>query len=495
MRRALILLMSLSLWAFRPIGLYWKGNLKAVLYLDSNLKVNGKALNANLVLPTDLTWDGKNIWVVSRMENKIVALSESGEFRKVLLEGPSPLLAVAWDPQRRCLWGISSRKIYRLSPQDGTSFGSFPSPSRTISSADYGDGYLWALDSRRRQIYQIDPETGWVLNFFPVKSNLPVGISYEKGRARILDFSGKITEIDINSFFQKKLLRGPAKKWRITLKQGIIAGGGGVKEAVFHFALPRNRDFQKILKIKPFFRPSYTTVDEQRIATCRIRNLKPGEARYCGLQVDVLLQEVHYFLSPTSIKGKIPEKIKQIYLRDGEKYDIKNPYIQHLVEEILKGEKNYYRKVRKIYQFIGERLHYELAGGWNPAPVVLKRGSGSCSEYTFSFIALLRAAGIPARYVGSVVERGTGYDWVFHRWAEVYFPGYGWVPVDAQHGDNPNPLEAATGFGFLPARFLVTTEAAGPLPPLGWTYNFSHEVKAGSTDYRVIEVAIWEELK
>jgi len=37
---------------------------------------------------------------------------------------------------------------------------------------------------------------------------------------------------------------------------------------------------------------------------------------------------------------------------------------------------------------------------------VLKRGSGSCSEYSFVMIAMLRAAGIPARYAGSVVIRG-----------------------------------------------------------------------------------------
>ncbi len=495
MRRALIILLSLSLWASKPVGLFWKGNFKATLYLDSHLEVNGKKLRADLVLPTDLTWDGERWWVVSRMENKIAALSENGIFQRVLLEGPSPLLAVAWDPERKCLWGFSSSKIYKLSPQDGTSFGAFPSPSRTVSAADYGDGYIWALDSKKKLLYQIDPETGWVLNFFPLDLPLPVGLSYEGGKAKILDFSGRIAEVDINSFFQKKVKKGPGKRWRITLRQGIIAGGGGVQEAVFHFAVPRNRDFQEILKIKPDFSPTYTVEDDQKIATCRLKDIKPGEVRYCSLVVDVVLHEVHYFLSPSSVKGEIPERVKKLYLRDGEKYDIKNPYIRKLVDQVLKGENNYYRKVRKIYQFLGERLHYELAGGWNPAPVVLKRGSGSCSEYTFSFISLLRAAGIPARYVGSVVERGTGYDWVFHRWAEVYFPGYGWVPVDAQHGDKPNPLDAATGFGFLPAKFLVTTEAVGPLPSLGWTYNFSHEVKARSTDYRVIEVAIWEEIK
>ncbi len=489
------LIFTLSLFASKPIGLYWKGRTKAILYLDSKVNFSGKTLNANLVIPTDLTWDGKELWLVSRMENKIVALSPSAEFNKVLVEGPGPFLAIAWDPDRKSLWGITSRRIYRLSPNDGTSFESFPSPSRTISGADYGDGYLWVLDSKERLIYQIDPDTGWLINFFPVQTQLPVGISYERGKARILDFSGNIITLDINSFFTKKLIKGEGKKWRITLKQGIIAGGKPVQEAVFHFAIPKDRDFQKILRVKPLFKAKYSMEDDQKIATCTLKNIKPGEAKYCAIEVEAVLYPVHYFLSPTSVKGEIPERIRKIYLRDGEKYDIHNPYIKSLVKEILGGETNYYKKVRRIFQFIGKRLHYELAGGWNPAPVVLKRGSGSCSEYTFSFISLLRAAGIPARYVGSVVERGTGYDWVFHRWAEVYFPGYGWVPVDAQGGDKPNPLDQARHFGGLSDRFLVTTESAGPLKSLGWSYNFSHEVKSQSTDYRVIEIATWERIK
>ena len=51
-------------------------------------------------------------------------------------------------------------------------------------------------------------------------------------------------------------------------------------------------------------------------------------------------------------------------------------------------------------------MYYERSGGWNTAPIVLERGNGSCSEYTFVFISMCRAAGVPARYVGSVVERG-----------------------------------------------------------------------------------------
>jgi hypothetical protein len=62
----------------------------------------------------------------------------------------------------------------------------------------------------------------------------------------------------------------------------------------------------------------------------------------------------------------------------------------------------------------------------------LQKGVGDCSEYSYLFVALCRAAGIPARVqagfafhrVGEALEDG-------HMWAEYYLENYGWVPVDA----------------------------------------------------------------
>jgi transglutaminase-like putative cysteine protease len=137
--------------------------------------------------------------------------------------------------------------------------------------------------------------------------------------------------------------------------------------------------------------------------------------------------------------------------------------------------------------------------------VVLKRGSGSCSEYTYSFVALCRAAGVPARYQGSVVVRGDDacIDKAFHRWAQVYLPGkpgsnggYGWVPVDANRGDAKTPADQARGFGQLANRFLITTQGGGDSEYLGWGYNAHARHKA--TGYCKVEeehFGFWEPLE
>jgi transglutaminase-like putative cysteine protease len=118
-------------------------------------------------------------------------------------------------------------------------------------------------------------------------------------------------------------------------------------------------------------------------------------------------------------------------------------------------------------------MKYELSGGWNLAPTVLKRGTGSCSEYTFVYIAMCRAAGLPARYVGAITVRGDDASWddVHHRWVEIYLPGYGWIPVDPSGGDASLPQEQANGFGYVDNRFLITTTSGGGSEYLDWNYN------------------------
>jgi transglutaminase-like putative cysteine protease len=138
-----------------------------------------------------------------------------------------------------------------------------------------------------------------------------------------------------------------------------------------------------------------------------------------------------------------------------------------------------------------------MTGGWDIPEEVLKRGKGSCSEYTYVFVTLCRAAGLPARYVGSVVVRGddASVDEAFHRWAEVYLPNYGWVPVDANRGDSPSPVEQARGFGEVSNRFLITTVGGGDSEFLGWSYNSYAAFKTtGHCRTEEDNFALWEPL-
>jgi len=86
---------------------------------------------------------------------------------------------------------------------------------------------------------------------------------------------------------------------------------------------------------------------------------------------------------------------------------------------------------------------------------------------------MCRAAGIPARYVGTIAKRGDNraIDDVFHRWVEVYLPNYGWIPVDPSGGDQPSPAAQAAHIGYVSNRFVITTQSAGGSDTMGWNYN------------------------
>jgi len=64
---------------------------------------------------------------------------------------------------------------------------------------------------------------------------------------------------------------------------------------------------------------------------------------------------------------------------------------------------------------------------------LLKKPGGKCTDIHSVFVALCRAAGVPAREIFGVrigkKEMQDISSWQ-HCWAEFYLPGYGWVPVD-----------------------------------------------------------------
>ena len=59
--------------------------------------------------------------------------------------------------------------------------------------------------------------------------------------------------------------------------------------------------------------------------------------------------------------------------------------------------------------------------------------AGVCQDFAHVMIAVLRSAGIPARYASGYIFRGTstvlGAD-ASHAWCEAYLPPYGWVGFD-----------------------------------------------------------------
>lgn len=87
-----------------------------------------------------------------------------------------------------------------------------------------------------------------------------------------------------------------------------------------------------------------------------------------------------------------------------------------------------------IYDWVRHELRYAgyLADSLG-AREALSRRSGDCTEYACLVVALARANGIPARWVGGYVAGGSiaPRPQDYHDWAEVHLDGV-WQPLDAQ---------------------------------------------------------------
>jgi transglutaminase-like putative cysteine protease len=110
--------------------------------------------------------------------------------------------------------------------------------------------------------------------------------------------------------------------------------------------------------------------------------------------------------------------------------------VKKLSDSIVKGKTTNLARARAIYDWTVENMYRDPATtgcGKGDVCELLKRPGGKCTDISSVFIALCRAAGVPAREVFSIrlgkkpEEDITGYQ---HCWAEFFVPGYGWVTAD-----------------------------------------------------------------
>jgi len=456
--------------------------------------------------PTGVAWDGSHLWVVDLHFNKAyrINVQKKSVVWEIPLPGSYPF-GLAWDGKFLWLSDRNSRQIMKISPTDGAVFSDMDSPGGEITGITFFKGYLWASNRIDDEIYMIDPANKWVINIYKSPGEYPWGLASNGSNLLCADYNdGKVYFLKVEPG-KDPWVRDEKKDYKLEFVVDFYNyGRGAIDGGEMIVALPQSRENQEIIS-GPVFEPEpdsiFTSTHEQKFAIWNIGKIIPPARKRATVKWDLSLFSTDWFVFPdkAGTEADIPERIKKLYLADGEKYLINDPIIKKIVQEVVGNEKNIYNKARKLYEYVIEKLEYKLAGGWETAPKVLTRGSGSCSEYTFSFISLCRAAGIPARFVGSVVVRkdDSSVDDVFHRWAEVYIPPYGWIPVDANHGDKPDARGRALGFGHLtPNLFVTTIEGKLEENKLGWGYNYdAHYTYQGEANTFLEGVGYWRPLK
>ena len=140
---------------------------------------------------------------------------------------------------------------------------------------------------------------------------------------------------------------------------------------------------------------------------------------------------------------KEPESSR--YLDETSFCDCKHPVIQDIMQEVTGDCENEEEKARNIFYYARDHIRFALMGSGiaMKASITAKMGYGDCGTKTNFHIALLRAAGIPARMRGIMAKisvlkgmiPGFLYFMVekakedFHFWPECYLRGR-WIACE-----------------------------------------------------------------
>ncbi len=120
--------------------------------------------------------------------------------------------------------------------------------------------------------------------------------------------------------------------------------------------------------------------------------------------------------------------------------------IKKLAAEIIGDESNSWEAARKINAWVYENIEKRFTPDFSNALQTLRNMRGDCGEHTALTVALMRAAGIPARPVAGLVYWPPGGGFGYHAWVEAYVGQ--WVMMDPAWGEdivNPTHIALTTG--------------------------------------------------
>jgi len=240
--------------------------------------------------------------------------------------------------------------------------------------------------------------------------------------------------------------------------QGIFASFGNFQQVAFQFKVPLKNsklinqvfsipvpidtDGQQVLINSFEPKPSRTTVDDSGNFIAQY-NVGPGKYEEVKISGVVKIGGDNKKFSPA----------KKANDQELEKLKKESDFVQ--VEDRLVQEKAKELKTpREIYNFVINHLSYDIASanknkaGRNGAKVTLQKGGDATNlDYVDLFVALVRAAGTPAREVfGVAISNDTSTKPNFigdplnssnlHAWAQIYDKDTkSWIDVDPTWGD------------------------------------------------------------
>ncbi|MBI2621653.1 MAG: transglutaminase domain-containing protein [Candidatus Levybacteria bacterium] len=236
---------------------------------------------------------------------------------------------------------------------------------------------------------------------------------------------------------------------------------------VTEIAIPSDNNYQTVFidDINPRPIDVYVDGDGNWLAKYRLLPSK---------DLDVLVKGVAR-VSYKPRKEPLTQVQKQTFLKSQEYWNTNDAEIKKLASELKTPE--------KIYNWVVENLKYDegrvkdvqvRAGA---AGVLKNKNSAVCLEFTDLFIALVRAAGIPARSVEGYANTTNSakrplslYKDVLHSWPQYYdFEKEAWIMVDPTWQNTTGGIDYFNVFDFDHFAFVVKgVDSQYPIPAGGY---------------------------
>jgi hypothetical protein len=156
-----------------------------------------------------------------------------------------------------------------------------------------------------------------------------------------------------------------------------------------------------------------------------------------------LLLEFKYTIENLAIEYRLPKyagsnEVARCYLFPEPEIESTAKPITDVVADLCTKEPYPLDKAVKLFDYVNFKIKYQVNDeSVHSALRTLRRGTGDCEDFSLLYIALCRAAGLPARFVNGFrfdpAELKTGVSDLNrfgHAWVEINLPGVGWVPVE-----------------------------------------------------------------
>jgi hypothetical protein len=180
--------------------------------------------------------------------------------------------------------------------------------------------------------------------------------------------------------------------------------------------------------------------------------------------------------------AEYPKAISDAYLQ----LPALDPRTRDLAAQITSKFSNEYDKAANVELYLKAHYAYslDLTGPRAADPLanfLFVTRSGHCEYFASAMTVLLRAAGVPARYVTGFLPgeyNDLGGDYIIrqsdaHAWVEVYFPGYGWITFD------PTPAGDSKSAGVFARMSLYWDWFQYAWSEWIVNYDFGHQIALG----------------